>query len=427
MNKKLLLIFGAAILIILIILFIIVKTNSNIPSDANKNIEDFEYTDKKADDSKFIDEKLKNKLNSFPTCPTELSGIFTHELIDPDKIYMIPLGNLNPPGHTSPVDHIYFDTLETGKLAINAPTEGWIKNITEVSFADDNVNYVPEVYTLDIVICDGLEITLGNLTELIPEIKAEMDKQREDECKYEIIKPGHTRYEGQCYFGMNYKLNVGQLIGYTQKLENNSGLPFEIWAANYNVPPKAGVNWEYYLDDRYAHIMCLFDLYSGDLKAKYYSRFGRFNSSDSEPTFIPRTIPPICGEVNQDVVGTIQGMWYGEAPLKEGSLEFNGKGLAFVHHNIDPRIGEISIGGNFTDVGVMAFQPAHTGRINREFSQVTADNQIYCYYQDKIPEWPHVPGKILVQLIDDHNLIVEHQDGNCTGQESFIISYEYER
>lgn len=44
-----------------------------------------------------------------PACPADLSGILTYQLMDPKYIGgMIPLGNVSPPGHTSPVDHIYF-------------------------------------------------------------------------------------------------------------------------------------------------------------------------------------------------------------------------------------------------------------------------------------------------------------------------------
>ena len=74
---------------------------------------------------------------------------------------------------------------------------------------------------------------------------------------------------------------------------------------------------------------------------------------------------------------------YGGNPEKGDGLEFQGKGLAFLHNNIDPTKTELSISGNFTSqAGAFMFTPNHSGTIDREPAEVTADGQIYCYNAD---------------------------------------------
>lgn len=373
------------------------------------------------------------KTGSYPSCPADLEGILTAPLMEPKYIYALtPLGNINPPGHTSPVDHIYFSTDYEGQIPLFAPADAWITSITVLSTNDGSGNYIQNGYVISYTVCDGLVLDFAQYNDIIPDLKAEIEKQSRSNCVYEIVKPGHDNAgEGQCYYNLSYPVKAGEQIGYVQAEETEWGLslPFEIWAANYNVPVRSDVNWDFYNDDRYAHSFCLFDLYSGDLKEQYDQKFGGDNrfkpADDPTPDFVPRTVEPICGQVNQDLPGTIQGMWYGGEPGGKGDgLEFQGKGLAFLHNNIDPTQAELSIGGNFTSqAGAFMFTPNHSGTIDREPAEVTADGQIYCYNADS---WS-VHGKILVQLLDDHHLKVENQTGLCTGSEIFKNPFDYQR
>lgn len=370
---------------------------------------------------------FKNKFSKYPKCPSNLAGILTAPLMAPNKIVSLtPLGNLNPPGHTSPVDHIYFQTKETGKIPLYAPADSWITKATEIAYKDNLGNYIPSGYTLEYTLCDGLELALAEYTELIPEIKAKIGGQSADNCKGDISKPGHDKIERQCNYELNYQAKSGDLVGWVQKTPDGK-LPFEVWAFNRNKLSREDIDWKYY-DEKggypYPRAFCLFDLYNGDLKNQYYSKFGW--SDENGNGFRPRTIEPLCGQVNQDITGTIQGMWFGDKDNKNTNIEFEGKGLAFIHNNIDPTIAEISIGGNFMSSGIISFKPLHDTNINREFSEVKADGKIYCYdnpqsYRQKDG------GKILVQLLDDSSLNVEHQVGACKTIETFQKPFTYYR
>ena len=372
---------------------------------------------------------IKDKFTPYPKCPADLTGILTTPLMDPEKISaLIPLGNISPPGHTSPADHIYFATKETGKIPVYAPVDSWITEVTEVSQQNSAGLYVPKGYVLTFTVCDGLILDFANYTELVPALREELVKQSTPECKRDIIKPGHEGGpEGQCYYKLNYPVKGGDILGYTQ-IDSQGRLPFEIWAYNHNKLARDDIDWAYYDKDNgypYPRAFCLFDLYTGTLKDQYYSKFG-FYDEKNEKAFIPRTIEPRCGQVNQDITGTIQGMWFGDPDKKNKNLEFEGKGLAFIHSNTDPTTAEISIGGNFMNSGVFSFQPIHSGMINREFSEVKADGKIYCYGN---PNFDQLKGgeKILVQLLNDRSLNVEHQTGVCSSDESFQKLFTYYR
>lgn len=416
-------IFGILILVFLLVTSIFI-------GNKNKN--------KKINDER----SLLNKItDTYPKCPKDISGILTYPMVDPKYISAVtPLGNINPPGHTSPVDHNYFSTNYEGKIPLYAPADSWITSITSIMKKEKNGEYKTKGYTLRYIICDGLELDQANFTEIIQPLK-DIISQKKDECKYDINKPGHDYTEGQCYFQLSFKVKAGDEIGWVQREKRSDGLgydlPYEIWAANYNKPPRSDVNWDYYKDDRYAHIMCTFDLYTKEIKDEYYKKFGAWevpkykDPKTAEITlgdgkFTPRVIEPLCGQVNQDIVGTIQGMWFGEKPYKDQSVEFEGKGLAFLHNNIDPTQGEISIGGDLMGgvARVIFFKPQTFGLVDREPNQVKADGQIYCYnFFDDSGSF----SKIIVQLVDDHNLKAEHKIGECGQSEFFNSPFKYER
>lgn len=368
-----------------------------------------------------------NPFSQFPACPSDVSGILTSPLIDLDEITSItPLGNLNPPGHTSPVDHNYFTSDYNGKVPVYAPADGWITDLVVISGKDEKTGeYVARGITMDIEVCKGLKLTFANLTEAASILKDNWPK-KDNGCKYGINKSGHDYTEGQCYYHSNIRIKAGDLLGYTQnevKKDGTKGFAFEIWAANYNKPAPSNVDWSYYDDDRYAHIMCTFDLYSGDLKKQFYDKLGGVDQKKTGSVFIKRTIEPVCGAVNQNIVGTIQGMWFGQGwkNRKDKTNPDDSRQVSFMHWNIDPSIAEVGNAGEITNGQPDQFQfiPKHVGTIDREPSEVAADGKVYCYNARV--------GKILTTLIDDRHLKLEYQTGLCGLGESFTKPYYYER
>ncbi|MFA6981483.1 MAG: hypothetical protein WC243_00440 [Patescibacteria group bacterium] len=369
-----------------------------------------------------------NPLSRYPKCPNNLAGILTSPLIDLTSITSItPLGNLNPPGHTSPVDHNYFSSDSDEPVPVYAPADGWVTDVVTILAKDEKTGkYVDRWITIDIEICQGLKLTFANLTEASDILKDNWPKNNNG-CKYDIKKEGHDFTEGQCYFHTNIKVKAGDLLGYTQNEINKDGtkaFPFEIWAANYNQSSPSNIDWSFYDDARYAHIMCTFDLYAGTLKQQFYAKLGGIDlKSNSKSTFIPRTSEPICGTVNQNIVGTIQGMWFGQGwkNREDKTMPDDSRQFSFLHWNVDPAYAEIGNAGEITGgrADQVQFIPNHTGTIDREPSEVTADGKVYCYNFRN--------GKILTELVDDRHLKLEYQSGLCQPGENFTKPYNYER
>lgn len=386
-----------------------------------------------------------NPLSKFPKCPSNLSGILTAPLIELKYITSIaPLGNLNPPGHTSPVDHNYFTTDSNARIPIYAPADSWITKIITVAF-DSGRGFEPYGYVIQLTICDGLILDFANIKGISQTIKDEIAKQKGD-CNEGPQKDGHPGPERQCSYSLNRKVTSGEEIGYAQlptESDSFSGLQFEIWAANYNKPAPNNIDWSFYDDDRYAHIMCIFDLYTGSLKQQFYAKLGGIdqksikdektgNKIEMGSSFKPRTIDPICGTVNQNIVGTIQGMWFGRGwkTRNDKNSPEDIRQFSFLHFNIDPTYTEIGNAGEITSgqSGQLQFIANHSGTIDREPSEVKSDGKVYCYnYNITKDGQQQFSGKILTELVDDRHLKLEYQSGNCGNIETFVKPYNYER
>lgn len=389
--------------------------------------------------------KTVKLFNKYPTCPANVEGILNYQLIDINKITsMTPLGNLNPPGHTSPVDHIYFSTDSDAKIPVYAPADAWVTNIISVAM-DAGQGFEPYGYVIQLTICDGLVLDFANNTDISQPLKDEIVNQKGD-CNDGPKKEGHVGPERQCFYSINYKVSSGDQIGYVQRAVRSDGnydFQFEIWAANYNEPSPSNIDWSYYDDNRYAHIMCPFDLYTGSLKQQFYAKLGGIDQKSTKDektgkqmkntsTFKQRTIEPICGTVNQNLVGTIQGMWFGEGwkNRKDKNMSENIKQFSFLHWNVDPTYAEIGNAGEITggESGQIQFIANHTGTIDREPSEVKADGQVYCYNYSVAKDGRQPSsGKILTKLVDDRHLKLEYQSGNCGTVEIFTKPYNYER
>ena len=131
----------------------------------------------------------------------------------------------------------------------------------------------------------------------------------------------------------------------------------------------------------------------------------------------------------QDHPGTAQGNWF-SSQTQGGQIDFS-KELALVHHNVDRESGAISVGGTIMEMGLWLFREEENGLVNREFDQVVPDGQIYCY-QGAISaeggrESSVFPGRLLISLTSETEMLVEQQDGECPGEPAFVSPHTYRR
>lgn len=352
---------------------------------------------------------------STPKCG---SGPVLSELpaADTDFEYLIPLGNLSPTHHTIPTDHIYYvfkggdavtqiDVRAPGKVRF---TEGL--HITDIRdgqvFTDDyKINFTP---------CRGITLYYDHITTFKGGL-AEAFKGKKERCTESHPSPKDTvRY---CRFSVNYLAEPGEVIGTAgEKIATG----FDFGALDFRMSPLSYANPKRYRKDAF-HVACPFDLYPEDIKAKIWPRFGDPGK--------PRTIEPICGSVNQDKLGTLQGNWF-IGDIKADQVESWNKELALVPDNMDPTVGVVSFGGNGGPVARVMFEPKTSGLINRDFSGISPGSEIYCYQVDITMGGLHSPPpteKFLIRLDSSLELSFEVQKGNCKEPFNFSSPTKYNR
>ena len=151
------------------------------------------------------------------------------------------------------------------------------------------------------------------------------------------------------------------------------------------------------------HVVCAIDYYSAEIKSLLEAKLNRSGG-----------VPPICGEVAQDVIGAAKGKWYvpgTPSPTNEESTH-----LALVAGNIDASLRVISVGNTTVGQGEYFFVPQNTGLVNRTFAEVTNDGMTYCYdsLQDRLGGT--VSNTVfLIEMINASTIKIESQSQAACG------------
>jgi len=314
-----------------------------------------------------------------PIPPAALSGI-------------VPLGNLLPSAHTFPTDHLYFYGAMVGGARplypLLAPGDGWITAIGSTQ----KQGQPAADYQLTISACAEFQYSFAHVVSLAPSLAAALS--RPDSC---------SQYEtgglavSQCWAYVALPVSAGQELGM------DSG--FDLGAQDTRVTGPVA-NPARTLRSR--HAVCPLDYFDAADQAAYSALLGTFDDSAL------RTIPPLCGTVYQDVAGTAQGIWFNPAAPESPDDPH----LALVHDNVDPSLGVFSSGTTIAGMVDWAypFTPTSAGLVNRDFDQVTADGQLYCYDTFLAGGAPGLgTGIVLVSMPNATTLQIEHQTGGASG------------
>ena len=325
-----------------------------------------------------------------------------------DLLYVVPLGHLNPPDHTIPTDHIYLTIKNTNQIIPNSAKEVFAPgDMTITSIQKTHVirggKLQSEDYSIDFSPCQGVRGKFGHVTKL-SSVLSQIVESSDSNC--ETRKSGPQDEATYCRKDLNFKVKTGELIGEAGG-GTATGLDFQLVDRRSEKLPYT--NPKRYREDQF-HYVCPLDYFDQNTKDSLYQKLGNNQTK--------RITPPRCGEVNQDKLGTAQGNWIAGEGLVDTPENWS-KTLALVHDNTDPKIGVLSIGGIITKSQKIQFSPKNEGLVNREFSQVKADKQIYCYEGQS--------GKVLIQLINDTTLKAEYQNGSCDGSVSFSLPTTYQR
>ena len=283
---------------------------------------------------------------------------------------LVPLGNLNPSGHTFPTDHIYFyirltdpSDNSSGPVSVNVYAPGNIR-ITEVE-ATEHLSADPSYtdYTIIFYPCEELRAYFGHVQSLSSSLSAQVGYFTSN-C--ETYSTGGEDFRS-CSKTVSIDITAGTLLGTTGR---TGQLALDFGAYDSRITPTAFANQSRFTTS-YPYSVCPIDYFSASLKSDLSARFSSYTGATL------RTATPVCGEVGQDISETAQGLWF----LPNTATYPEDPHLALAHDNVTPSTAVFSVGTSLTGVssGVYTFTPVDSGVINRDFGDVTADGNRYCY------------------------------------------------
>ncbi len=335
----------------------------------------------KSDDGYGLNGEIKHpQTTNLPECSEQ---ILTVTPVDLNYVYYItPLGNLGPPEHTLPTEHMYIHLTSEG-VDLRAPADLRLISMSRTIYQETGT----QDYSLEFSFCNDVHGYFGH----IKTIDAELEEELAD-CTRNVYGEG-GKYD-HCWVDIDLEVNAGDILG---TVGNNIQTNFDFGVYDERTP------LDYANPSRYSgkslYMTCPLEFFDDETKNDLYNK-------------ISRTTDPKCGEVMQDVKGTLQGNWYFKDAASYQHSDWT-EHLSFAYDNNEPSEAVISIGGIFTDSAKWVFTPNTSGFINHEFADVTPDGNLYCY------ESEFTSDKIIVQLVSDAELQIEHQDGSCSGNFEF--------
>jgi hypothetical protein len=312
-----------------------------------------------------------------------------------DFVGWVPLGAMNPPGHTFPTDHQYIYVNDPGSTAPRREVPVVAPGEMTITFAKRQTvtpNGVTD-YSLSFSLCAEVSGEFGHVASIAPAVLQQIGNFDKN-CTSYSPAPGSTASTCEAS-GFTIKLHAGDVIGTTGGPPPHSfGLDVSLWDSR--VPPITYANparWQSSssgLD--HFHVVPASDYFAEPARSQIGARLGSFNGTQR------RTASPIGGTIGVDVPGTAMGAWFN--PSQPTYPEF--VHLAIAPDNVDPSQMQLSVGTTLSawTRGLVSFTPVSAGYVNRHPAQITADGRIYCF--ESAGSWA-----MIVQLVDASTLRVE--------------------
>ncbi|HEY9225446.1 MAG TPA: hypothetical protein VIP11_02285 [Gemmatimonadaceae bacterium] len=274
------------------------------------------------------------------------------------------LGNLNPPGHVLPTDHVYF--------------YDWDLSVRGASQAgDDRTVYMPTTGTVVWVIKPT-----GTDTKV-------MFRVTENFYFYlDHLLPSMT-------FTMGQVVSVGTPLGHT-----GPGGTLDLGAFDMSVSHSGFVNPARY-PDQTLHYVSPWKYFTPELQAQISSHLYRVPSSAD-----------LDGRIDFGVKGTLAGDWFLKGmPVDSSSGPYGWtRSISFAYDYYDPSQVRLSIGGTVSAPGVWGIEPTAPRP-----AAVTPASGVIAYKLYSIFDVRPPYGVLLVQMIDDSTIKVEvFMDSNAS-------------
>lgn len=319
-------------------------------------------------------------------------GVFTALPVNlADLKLVIPLGNLNPPGHTLPTPHLYLNVNDaTKQYSVFSPG-----NITLTGVKKYVHGGTAEDYSLEMQVGGDYYLYFHHIIGLEPDLLAKIGAINSNCQSYTIGETVHSF----CEKTLALPLKAGQLLG---KIGGGTAISKGLDMGLYKRLPTDQIE-----------TLCPIDYFTADLKAKLEAKLGGYAGKPRIP------VPPVCGTVYQDIPGKLQGVWFlSGKPKYPEDLH-----IAFVHDNVFRNVPAISVGKSQKGLesGVYTFPLQISRPVNRDFN-IQAPGAVWCFDQlSRVNGGPAgsigADKSIIVEFLTPDKIRVEYRPScNCSCQ-----------
>ncbi len=342
---------------------------------------------------------------NIPACTTDTP--FTAYPVNMTRLKSIaPLGNLNPPGHTFPTDHMYFyidSILYTDGFEVYAPGNITITSISKVNYNPPQGG-ISDDYSIYYQVCRELTGRFGHINNLSTLLLSKIDAfgvPGDRVNTWMVAGRTFTSYEKS----VNLPVTAGEQVGVA-----GYGGGYDFWLKDTRI----NLNWvNKDWPNEFLYTACPLVYFTPSLRATMEAYLKDYAGNPVDPA-------NYCGKIDFDIAGTVQGIWV-RGDYTPGSTRAEDIGLSLVYSNFNASKGAISIGiagstsGTFAwDENVYTFTPLSSGYGNRSFNAITPDGNVYFYFCEQFGSGGSYTKVILIKMVDANHVSLQFIDNGGT-------------
>ncbi|MDO8649714.1 MAG: hypothetical protein Q7K33_00120 [Candidatus Berkelbacteria bacterium] len=396
----------------------------NFPNTDSKKAEEIAS---KAENNYFED------VSQLPSCGDK-KELFTALPLAVENFTTIdPLGLVSPTAHTFPAPHIYFRIKREGtgfdapvaKVPLYAPADitltkiNLIRAVNSQEFTDDAA--------VHFALCSEVKAYFDHVVNLAPRLQTAYDTAPAGNCdEYTLTyKSGPVNWK-KCDKKIELIISRGELIGYAGGGQAQAALDFGTFDSR--IKPNNYASSKRSFRDELPYSVCPLDYFSDNLSGFYRPKLGGYGLSQTSDAIISS---PTCGKALQDIPGTAKGNWF-VLGVDTARSSHEPPHLALVQGHIQQDLQVFSSGDSTQKSGlgsgVYYFTPLDSGLVNRDFSQVKPDGNVYCY-NTKNNYKEDEPTTIIIQLTNSETLRIEREEASScnNGPWTFDKETEFDR